>query len=164
MCANWLQSCPTLCDPMDYVACQAPLSMEILQGRMLRWVAMPSSRRSSWPRGSTLYSLCNVLIFLCLWKFSLLSTLLYLILTYAFILLFSKYPCDYWVSWAFLVPQRVRNPLALRRPGFNQIPELGRSPGGGHGNLYSCLENSMNRGTWWATVHGVTKSQAQLSN
>ena len=59
-----------------------------------------------------------------------------------FILLFSKYPCDYWVSWAFLVPQRVRNPLALRRPGFNQIPELGRSRGGGHGNLYSCLENS----------------------
>ena len=90
MCANWVQSCPTLCDPMDYIACQAPLSMEILQERMLRWVAMPSSRRSSWPRGSTLYSLCNVLIFLCLWKFSLLSTLLYLILTYAFILLFSK--------------------------------------------------------------------------
>ena len=41
------------------------------------------------------------------------------------------------------------------------IPGLGRSPGGGHGNPlpYSCLENSMDRGTWWATVHGVTKSQ-----
>ena len=119
MRGNWLQSCPTLCDPMDYIARQAPLSMEILQGRMLRWVAMPSSRRSPSPRGSTLYSLCNVLIFLCLWKFSLLSTLLYLILTYAFILLFSKYPCHYWVSWAFLVAQTVRNPLALWRPGFN---------------------------------------------
>ena len=37
---------------------------------------------------------------------------------------------------------------------------LGRSPGGGHGNplRYSCLENPMDRGTWWATVHGVTKS------
>ena len=45
------------------------------------------------------------------------------------------------------------------------IPGLGRSPGGGHGNplLYSCLENSMDRGTWWATVHGVTKSQIRLS-
>ena len=37
---------------------------------------------------------------------------------------------------------------------------LGRSPQGGHGNLlqYSCLENHMERGAWWATVHGVTKS------
>ena len=41
------------------------------------------------------------------------------------------------------------------------IPGLGRSPGGGNGNpfQYSCPENSMDRGAWWATVHGVTKSQ-----
>ena len=40
------------------------------------------------------------------------------------------------------------------------IPGLGRSPGGGHGNplQYSCLENPMDRGAWWATVHGVTQS------
>ena len=40
------------------------------------------------------------------------------------------------------------------------IPGLGRSPGEGHGNplQYSCLENPMDRGAWWATVHG-TKSQ-----
>ena len=39
------------------------------------------------------------------------------------------------------------------------IPRLGRPPGGGHGNplQYSCLENSMDRGAWWATVHGVAK-------
>ena len=45
------------------------------------------------------------------------------------------------------------------------IPGLGRSPGGGHGNPLqcSCLENSMDRGAWWATVHGVTKSQTRLS-
>ena len=44
------------------------------------------------------------------------------------------------------------------------VPELGRSPGGGHGNplQYSCLENPMDRGSWWATVHGVTKSQIWL--
>ena len=38
------------------------------------------------------------------------------------------------------------------------IPGLGRSPGEGNGNTlqYSCLENSMDRGDWWATVHGVT--------
>ena len=43
-------------------------------------------------------------------------------------------------------------------PGL--IPGLGRSPGGGHGNQlqYSCLENYMNRGDWWATVHGVIRS------
>ena len=40
------------------------------------------------------------------------------------------------------------------------IPGSGRPPGGGNGNSlqYSCLENSMERGAWWATVHGVTKS------
>ena len=39
------------------------------------------------------------------------------------------------------------------------IPGLGRSPGGGHGNplQYSCLENSMDRGAWWATVDGSRK-------
>jgi len=42
------------------------------------------------------------------------------------------------------------------------IPWLGRSPGGRHGNplQYSCLENSTDRGAWWATVYGITKSQA----
>ena len=36
------------------------------------------------------------------------------------------------------------------------IPGLGQSPGEGHGNSfqYSCLENPMDRGAWWATVHG----------
>ena len=40
------------------------------------------------------------------------------------------------------------------------IPELGRSPGAGNGNLfqYSCLENPMDRGAWWATVHGFAES------
>ena len=39
-------------------------------------------------------------------------------------------------------------------------PGLGRPPRGGNGNplQYSCLENPMGRGAWWATVHGVTKS------
>ena len=46
------------------------------------------------------------------------------------------------------------------------IPGLGRSPGGGNGNPLqdSCLENAMDRGAWSAIVHGVTKSQTQLSN
>ena len=46
------------------------------------------------------------------------------------------------------------------------IPGSGRSPGGGHGNLlqYSCLGNPMDRGAWWATAHGVGKSQTWLSD
>ena len=42
----------------------------------------------------------------------------------------------------------------------SSIPGLGRSPGEGNGNplQYSCLESSMDRGAWQATVHGVTKS------
>ena len=44
------------------------------------------------------------------------------------------------------------------------IPGSGRSPGGGNSNplQYSCLDNPMDRGAWWATVHGVTKSQTRL--
>ena len=47
-------------------------------------------------------------------------------------------------------------------PGL--IPGSGRSPGEGNSYplQYSCLESSMNRGSWW--VHGVTKSQTQLSD
>ena len=45
------------------------------------------------------------------------------------------------------------------------IPGLGRSPGVGNGtpHQYSCLRNSMDRGDWWATGHGVAKSQTYLS-
>ena len=44
------------------------------------------------------------------------------------------------------------------------IPGLGRSPGEGFGNplQYSCLENPMDRGAWWAAVYGVAQSQTRL--
>ena len=47
----------------------------------------------------------------------------------------------------------------------DSIPALGRSPGGRNGNplQYSCLGNPMDRGAWWTTVHGVGKSQTELS-
>ena len=52
----------------------------------------------------------------------------------------------------------------VRDPG--SIPGWGRSPGeeNGYPLQYSCLENSTDRGAWWATVHGVTKSWTQLSD
>ena len=46
------------------------------------------------------------------------------------------------------------------------VPGLGRSPGEGNGCplLYSCLGNHMDGGAWWATVHGLTKSQKGLTD
>ena len=46
------------------------------------------------------------------------------------------------------------------------IPGSGRSPGEGNGTplQYSCLENTMDGGAWWAAVHGVTKNQTRLSD
>ena len=64
----------------------------------------------------------------------------------------------------------VKNPPAnagdLRDMGLFLIPGSGSSPGGGHGNplQYSCLGNPMDGRAWWATVHGVTKSQTRLNN
>ena len=49
---------------------------------------------------------------------------------------------------------------------LGSIPGLGRSPGGRHGNplQYSCLENPLDGGAWWATVHGVAKNRTRLSD
>ena len=68
-------------------------------------------------------------------------------------------------QWTSLVAQMVKNLLAMweiwvRSLGWED------SPGGGHGYplQYSCLENPMDRGTWWATVHVVPKSWPHLSD
>ena len=60
----------------------------------------------------------------------------------------------------FLGGSVVKN-LPANAGDVGSIPGLGRSPGVGNGNplQYSCLENFMDRGVWWATVHGVVQSQ-----
>ena len=68
----------------------------------------------------------------------------------------------YTYIWASLVAQMVKNPPAKQETwgqslGQEDPLEKGIAP-------HSCLENSMDRGTWKATVHGVTKSQRKLSN
>ena len=71
-------------------------------------------------------------------------------------------------AWASQVLLVLKNSPAnagdIRDTG--SIPGLGKSPEGGHGNplQYSCLENPVDRGAWWATVHGVAKSLTQLSD
>ena len=76
----------------------------------------------------------------------------------------------------FLIPSFVRSydfpggsefkASACNDGDLGSIPGLGRSPGEGNGNplSYSCLENPMDGGAWWATVHGVAKSQTRLSD
>ena len=65
---------------------------------------------------------------------------------------------------ASLVAQLVKNPPAVD-PG-SIAGSSGRSLGEGHGNplQFCCLENPIDRGSWWATVHGVTKSRTRLSD
>ena len=59
-----------------------------------------------------------------------------------------------------MVSQMVKNPPA-DAGDTGLIPELGRSLGEGSGNLlqYACLGDPKGRGAWWATVHGIAKSQ-----
>ena len=71
--------------------------------------------------------------------------------------------CD--CVWVSLVAQTIKNLPAMQE---TQVQSLGRedSPRDGHGNppQYSCLENSMDRGAWRATVHGVAKSPTRLGD
>ena len=88
----------------------------------------------------------------------------------------GKGDCHIFITFGFTVGQRlggetsqvalvVKNPPAkagdIRDAG--SIPGSGRSSGGGNGNplQYSCLENPMDRGAWWATVHSVSKSRTR---
>ena len=68
-------------------------------------------------------------------------------------------------SFTSLVAQTAKA-SAYNEGDLGSIPGLGRFPGEGNGNplQYSCLENPMDGGAWWATVHGVAKSRTRLSN
>jgi hypothetical protein len=71
----------------------------------------------------------------------------------------------YVVHMDFPVAQTVKNlPATEETPGL--IPGSGRIPGEGNGCplQYSCLDNSLDRGTWQVTVYGVTKSRTQLND
>ena len=69
------------------------------------------------------------------------------------------------VHYHFLRGSEVKVP-AWNAGDLGLIPGLGRSPGEGNGNplQYSCLENPMEGGAWWAIVHGVAKSRTRLSD
>ena len=76
-----------------------------------------------------------------------------------------KYSDVYNTKQGFPCGSVVKNPLA-KAGAVGLIRGMGRSPGGGPGNLlqYAFLENPMDRGAWRATVHGVANSWTQLSD
>ena len=79
------------------------------------------------------------------------------------------FPQRYPESWASQMALVVKNSLLPVHEIWEtqvRIPGSGRSPGGGHDNplQYSYLENPMDTGAWWASVHGVTKSRTRLSD
>ena len=63
------------------------------------------------------------------------------------------------VNWASLMAQTVKKLLVIQEM-WGLIPGLGRYLGEGNGYplQYSCLEDSLERGAWWATVHGIARS------
>ena len=73
------------------------------------------------------------------------------------------------MKWPLLGAPLVGGPdskeAACNARDLGSIPGLGRYPGEGNGYpfQYSCLENSMDRGAWWATVYEVGRSQTRLS-
>jgi len=113
------QSRPTLCDPKD---CSSPGSSAhgILQARILEWVAMPASRRSSRPRDQS-QIFCNAGRFFTVWAT---NDLLGRSMQWENSWLGSKSP-SFWVTYLYLVVQKVKNLLAMEKTQF-LIPESGR--------------------------------------
>ena len=73
--------------------------------------------------------------------------------------------CTYSCTYGF--PGSLDSKVSAYNAGDpGSTPGSGRSPGEGNGTplQYSSLENPMDRGAWWATVHGVTKSRTRLSD
>ena len=78
-------------------------------------------------------------------------------------------PNNHFLCFLLLSPEGFPGGSVVKNPLTNagdagSIPGLGRFPGKGNGNplQYSCLGNPRDRGTWWAIVHGVTKSRTRL--
>ena len=147
--------------PMD---CSLPGSSVhgILQARILEWVAIPFSRGSSQPRNWSQVSFIAGRFFIVRATREAPQTHTYHTYINTHI---HTYTVHTHTHTHFPDGSVVKNPPASGRD-VGSIPELGRSPGLGNGNLlqYSCLENPMERGAWWATVHGVAESWTQLSD
>ena len=135
------------------VAHQAPLSMGILQARILDWVAIFSSTVSSWPRDRTRISHIAGGFF-TIWASREAHTN-------------SQKVHEKMLNMATIREVKIKSQREITLHHLEWL--LWKSKAiirerNGNPLQYSCLENSMDREAWWAIVHGVAKSQAQLSN
>ena len=150
--AKSLQSCSTLYDPIDGSPPGSPIP-GILQAKTLEWVTISFS--NAWKWKVKVKSLSRVRLFVTPWT--------------------AAYQAP--PSMGFSMDARVLELGAIvfavvknlfanagDAGGLTSILELGSSPGEGHGNPlpYSCLENPIDKGAWWATVQGVAKIRTRL--
>ena len=137
------QSCPALCDPMDYSPPGSSV-LGIFQARVLEWIAISFFRGSSWSRDQTRGS-CIAGRHFTVWATGKAPVLILKLI----------YPV--WYEVKSLVAQTVKNLPALQETWPCFIPGSGRSPGEGNGYplQYSCLENCIDR---------VANSQTWLSD
>ena len=140
VCDQSLQLWLTLCNAMDSSLPGSSVH-GVLQARILEWVAMPSSRGYTHTHTHT-----HTHIHICLYTYTSVIRI--------YIYIYIDFPSG-----------SDGKESAYNAGDLGSIPGLGRSLGKGHGNplQYSCLVNSMERGSWWATGHGVTKSRTWLS-
>ena len=166
MCCAESLSCVWLFVTPWTVACQAPLSMGILQVRILEWVAKHSSRGSSnpgikpsspemqadslssEPPGKPIYTHTHTHTHTYIYMYVYGSYIQAHIHTYIYTYI------------GFPGGARVVKNLSANARDTGLIPGSGRSSGEGNVNplQYSCLENSMDRGAWKSIVHRVSKS------
>ena len=121
----------------------------ISQEWLLEWVAISLSKGSSWPRGQTCVSCIAGRFFHCWANRE------------------TQRHNDVFLSYTRGFPGGSDSKVSAYNAGdLGLIPGPGRSPGEGNGNplRYSCLENPMGGGAWWATVHGVTKNRTRPSD
>ena len=145
--AKLLQSCPTLCDPIDGSPPGSPVP-GILQARTLEWVAISCSNACEcYPYLIFPSRVCErsylIVLLICssLTSFTLYLDFLLDELTIHILCLFS--------NWDVFLYQFV---------------EMFNREGNGTPLQCSCLENPMDGGAWWAAVHGVDKSRTRLSD
>ena len=158
------------------VACQSSVH-GILQARILDWFAISFYRGSSQPRYQTQVPWIAGRFF-TVWATREAPVYRSLLVNIWSVIQNSELTCQGWRGRRENKKKLFRKKLSRwhsgkesacqRRRGkrLGEIPRWGRSPGGGNDSIlqYSCLENPMDRGAWWANVHGVTKSQISLSD
>ena len=131
----------------------------IFQARILEWVAISPFRGSSQPRDWIWVSCIS-----CIGSWSFITSSTYETLIHKILNLLSTKRGARASQMALVVKNMLGNAGDIRHT--DSIPGLGRSPGGWPGNPLqdTCLENPVDGGAWWATVHRLAKSRTLLSD